>query len=164
MKLFIRPSLRQENRLWRWFATSFNHYPIHPLLVRFQVRTAVNVKIAVVWVQSGGSFLTSKIFLATSIIRAMMMETARTSETLVDFNQTTQRYKMYPHTSSLPQILVWLMDGAWISGILWMDLYKGLSNPALLQIPRLPSVSAHSSGIRMTLHMYGDPVTDLENH
>jgi hypothetical protein len=39
----------------------------------------------------------------------------------------------------------------------------GLSNPALLQIPQPPWVLAHSSGIRMTLHMYGDPVTDMEN-
>jgi hypothetical protein len=37
----------------------------------------------------------------------------------------------------------------------------GLNNPALLQIPQSPWVLAHSSGTRMTLHMYGDPATDM---
>jgi hypothetical protein len=49
--------------------------------VRFEVLTAVSKKVTVFWVVG-----------PCSLVIALMMEAARTSETLVKFYQTTRRY------------------------------------------------------------------------
>jgi hypothetical protein len=63
--------------------------------VGFDVLTAVNTKMAVFWVVAPCSLVEVYEVLDASNIRAMialMMETERTSETLVNFYQTTWRY------------------------------------------------------------------------
>jgi hypothetical protein len=60
-------------------------------MVGFEVLTAVSMKMAVFWV------------VAMSI--ALMMEAARTSETLVNFYQTTRRYN-----SEDSHLQVWMVD------------------------------------------------------
>jgi hypothetical protein len=62
----------------------------HSYFVGFEVLTAVSTKMAVFWVVTPCSLI------------ALMMEAARTSETLINFYQTTRRYN--PEDSHLPFI------------------------------------------------------------
>jgi hypothetical protein len=57
--------------------------------VGFEVLTAVSTKMAVFWVVAPCSLVK---FTNVSEVNALMMEGARTSETLVNFYQTTRRY------------------------------------------------------------------------
>jgi hypothetical protein len=66
-------------------------------LVAFEVLTAVSMKIAVFWVVAPCSLV--EVFRAI----ALMMEAARTSETLVNFYQTTRCYN--PEDSNLQGVL-----------------------------------------------------------
>jgi hypothetical protein len=65
--------------------------------VGFEVLTAVSSKMAVFWVVAPCSLV--EVY-QRFIIRALIMEATRTSETLVNFYQTTQRYN--PEDSHLP--------------------------------------------------------------
>jgi hypothetical protein len=61
--------------------------------VGFEVLMAVCVKMAVFWVVALSSLIeVYQCFRGTRLLIALMMEAASTSETLVNFCQTTQRY------------------------------------------------------------------------
>jgi hypothetical protein len=64
--------------------------------VEFEVLTAVSTKITVFWVVAPCSLV------------ALMMEAARTSETLVNFYQTTRRYN--PESSHLRLLLLFYKE------------------------------------------------------
>jgi hypothetical protein len=63
--------------------------------VRFEVLTAVSTKMAVFWVVVPCSLV------------ALMMEAARTSETLVNFYQTTRRYNPKDSHLLIGELYTW---------------------------------------------------------
>jgi hypothetical protein len=70
------------------FQSKSVHADEYSYLIGFEVLTAVSTKMAVFWVVT-----------PCSLVIALMTEAARTSETLVNFYQTTRRY--YPGDSHL---------------------------------------------------------------
>jgi hypothetical protein len=111
--------------------------------VGFEILVAVSTKMAVFWVVVPCSLVVSNRFHARGLLIALMMEAAMTSETLVNFYQTTRRYN--PEDSHLRTQCVVSSSVAHSSSAGPCSLWNPIVHNSIHKSPSLDSTNLHQS-------------------